>query len=45
MISTRRYGIGFRLGYTGIAHEADETGTVRKCRFNASILVGPEGNV
>lgn len=43
--AARRYGIGFHLGYAEITHEADETGTVRKRRFNTSILVGPSGDV
>jgi N-carbamoyl-D-amino-acid hydrolase len=43
--AARRYGIGFHLGYAEIAHEADETGTERKRRFNTSILVGPSGDV
>ena len=40
-----RYGIGFHLGYAEIAQEADETGMVRKRRFNTSILVGPQGDI
>ena len=40
-----RYGIGFHLGYAEMTHEADETGSVRKRRFNTSILVGPAGDV
>jgi predicted amidohydrolase len=43
--AARKYGIGFHLGYGEIAHEADETGIVRKRRFNTSILVSPEGDV
>ena len=43
--AARRYGIGFHLGYAEIAHEADDTGTLRKRRFNTSILVGPSGDV
>lgn len=43
--AARRYGIGFHLGYAEIAHEADETGVVRKRRFNTAILVGPQGDV
>ena len=39
--AAKRYGIGFHLGYGEIAHEADETGVVRKRRFNTSILVSP----
>src|ERR1700750_1077381 len=35
----RDYGIGFHLGYAEIAEEADESGTVRRRRFNTSILV------
>jgi predicted amidohydrolase len=40
-----RYGIGFHLGYAEIAHEPDETGTVRKRRFNTAILVSPAGDI
>jgi predicted amidohydrolase len=43
--AAQRYGIGFHLGYAEIAHEADETGHVRKRRFNTSILVSPQGDV
>jgi N-carbamoyl-D-amino-acid hydrolase len=43
--TARQYGIGFHLGYAEMAHEADETGVVRKRRFNTSILVGPQGDV
>ena len=43
--AARQYGIGFHLGYAEMAHEADETGVVRKRRFNTSILVGPQGDV
>ena len=32
--AARRYGIGFHLGYAEIAEEPDESGTVRKRRFN-----------
>lgn len=41
----KRYGIGFHLGYAEIAHEPDETGKVRKRRFNTAILVGPTGEI
>lgn len=43
--AARRYGIGFHLGYAEIAHEADETGQVRKRRFNTAIYVHPTGEV
>ncbi len=43
--AARRYGIGFHLGYAEMAQEADDTGVMRKRRFNTSILVGPEGDV
>ncbi len=43
--AAKRYGIGFHLGYAEIAHEADETGRVRKRRFNTAILVGPSGEI
>ncbi len=40
-----RFGIGFHLGYAEIAHQADETGRVRKRRFNTAILVSPAGDI
>jgi predicted amidohydrolase len=43
--AAKRYGIGFHLGYAEIAHEPDETGQIRKRRFNTSILVGPSGDI
>ncbi|HVY18167.1 MAG TPA: N-carbamoyl-D-amino-acid hydrolase [Rhodopila sp.] len=43
--AAKRYGIGFHLGYAEITHEADETGRVRKRRFNTAILVGPSGDI
>src|SRR3984885_8950206 len=43
--AARHFGIGFHLGYAEIAHEADETGAVRKRRFNTAILVGPDGDI
>ena len=43
--AARKYGIGFHLGYAEIAHEADETGTVRKRRFNTAIYVHTNGEI
>ena len=43
--AARKYGIGFHLGYAEIAHEADETGAVRKRRFNTAILVNSGGDI
>jgi predicted amidohydrolase len=43
--AAQRFGIGFHLGYAEIIHEADETGQVRKRRFNTSILVSPDGEI
>ncbi len=43
--AARRFGIGFHLGFAEIAREADETGVVRKRRFNTAILVSPGGDV
>src|SRR5882757_9940844 len=37
--AARQHGIGFHLGYAEIAEEPDETGAVRKRRFNTAILV------
>jgi len=43
--AARKYGIGFHLGYAEISHEADDTGIIRKRRFNTSILVNGAGDV
>jgi predicted amidohydrolase len=43
--AARRYGIGFHLGYAELAEEADETGKVRRRRFNTAILVSPTGDI
>jgi predicted amidohydrolase len=43
--AARRTGIGFHLGYAEIAHEADETGAVRRRHFNTAILVSPGGDI
>jgi N-carbamoyl-D-amino-acid hydrolase len=43
--AARKYGIGFHLGYAEHAMEQDETGRVRKRRFNSSILVNPDGEI
>ena len=43
--AAKRYNIGFHLGYAEIAHEADETGTMRRRRFNTAILVSPAGKI
>lgn len=43
--AAKKYGIGFHLGYGEIAHEADETGTLRRRRFNTAILVNPRGDI
>jgi predicted amidohydrolase len=43
--AARRWNIGFHLGYAEIAHEADETGTVRRRHFNTAILVAPSGEI
>ncbi len=40
-----KYGVGFHLGYAEIAYEADETGLVRKRRFNTSIIVNASGDI
>src|SRR6202000_2294393 len=40
-----RSGMRFHLGYAEMTQEADDTGTIRKRRFNTSILVGPRGDV
>ena len=43
--AARTWGIGFHLGYAEIAEEPDETGRMRRRRFNTAILVGPEGDI
>jgi predicted amidohydrolase len=43
--AARKYGIGFHLGYAEQAMEADETGQLRKRRFNTAILVNPDGEI
>ena len=43
--AARAWGIGFHLGYAEIAEEPDETGQLRRRRFNTAILVGPEGDI
>ena len=43
--AARRFGIGFHLGYAEIVEEPDESGTVRRRRFNTSILVNPDGDI
>ena len=41
----KRYGITCYLGYAEIAHEADETGVLRKRRFNTSVVIAPSGEI
>lgn len=41
----RRYGLTVYLGYGEIAHEADESGLVRKRRFNTSVVIAPNGEI
>ncbi len=43
--AARRFNMGFHLGYAELANEPDETGTVRRRRFNTAILVSPAGEV
>jgi predicted amidohydrolase len=43
--AARTYRMGFHLGYAELAHEPDETGQVRKRRFNTAILVNPDGRI
>ena len=43
--AARRHGIGFHLGYAEIAHEPDDTGTLRRRHFNTAILVAPTGEI
>ena len=41
----RRYRMTVYLGYAEIAHEPDETGVVRKRRFNTSVVIAPSGEI
>ncbi|WP_347557906.1 N-carbamoyl-D-amino-acid hydrolase [Robbsia sp. KACC 23696] len=41
----RRYQLTCYLGYAEISHEADETGVVRKRRFNTSVIIAPNGEI
>ena len=41
----RRYGLTVYLGYAEIAFEPDETGQVRKRRFNSSVVIAPSGEI
>ncbi|WP_304307712.1 N-carbamoyl-D-amino-acid hydrolase [Pseudacidovorax intermedius] len=41
----RRLGLTCYLGYGEIAHEADETGVVRKRRFNTAVVIAPSGEI
>src|SRR5208282_1077013 len=43
--AAKRFGIGFHLGYAELADEPDETGAVRRRRFNTAILVNPDGGI
>jgi N-carbamoyl-D-amino-acid hydrolase len=43
--AARRFGIGFHLGYAEIAEEPDDSGVVRRRRFNTSILVNADGDI
>lgn len=43
--AARKYGISFHLGYAEIAHEADETGIIRRRHFNTCILVNGSGDI
>lgn len=41
----RKYGLTVYLGYAEISFEADETGVVRKRRFNSSVVIAPSGEI
>ena len=43
--AAKRFGIGFHLGYAELADEPDDTGVVRRRRFNTAILVNPDGDI
>lgn len=41
----RRYSLTCYLGYAELAYEPDETGIMRKRRFNSSVLIAPTGEI
>lgn len=41
----RRLGLTVYLGYAELAFEVDETGSVRKRRFNSSVIIAPTGKI
>ncbi len=43
--AAKRFGIGFHLGFAEIVDEADETGALRRRRFNTAILVSGKGDI
>ena len=43
--AAKRLRVGFHLGYAEIAHEPDESGTLRRRHFNTAILVSPAGEI
>jgi N-carbamoyl-D-amino-acid hydrolase len=43
--AARKYGIGFHLGYAEIAHEADETGVMRKRRLCVQVRLACSAGV
>jgi len=42
--AARRYGLTVHLGFAELAEEPDESGTVRKRRFNTAVLISPDGD-
>jgi len=43
--AAHRCGMTMEVGFAELVHEADDTGAVRKRRFNTSLLVSPNGDV
>ena len=43
--AAKRLRVSFHLGYAELANEADDTGVMRRRRFNTAILVNPDGEV
>jgi len=41
----RQYGLTCYLGYAELAYEPDETGIMRKRRFNTSVIIAPTGEI
>lgn len=43
--AARKYNLAIQIGFAELAHERDDSGTMRKRRFNTAMLISPEGDV